>query len=155
MNFGAPGDRRSPDGTLWLEYPSVGGKSPDVPIYLWSARFFTAYYFLFFIVLMPIVGVLETPKPMPRSITEAVLGKGIKGLKFGIPKEYRLDGMAPEIDKLWQQGIAWLKAAGAEPVDISLPHTKHALPAYYIIAPAEASSNLDRKSTRLNSSHRT
>jgi aspartyl-tRNA(Asn)/glutamyl-tRNA(Gln) amidotransferase subunit A len=68
----------------------------------------------------------------------------IKGLKFGIPKEYRVDGMPPEIEKLWQQGIDWLKAAGAEPVEISLPHTKYALPTYYIIAPAEASSNLAR-----------
>jgi Asp-tRNA(Asn)/Glu-tRNA(Gln) amidotransferase A subunit family amidase len=59
----------------------------------------------------------------------------VRGLKVGIPKEYRIDGMAPEIDKLWADGIAWLKAAGAEPVDISLPHTKYALPTYYIIAP--------------------
>jgi aspartyl-tRNA(Asn)/glutamyl-tRNA(Gln) amidotransferase subunit A len=84
----------------------------------------------------------SVPRPVPNY--EAALGKGIKGLRFGIPKEYRLDGMAPEIEKLWQQGIEWLKAAGAEPVEISLPHTKHALPAYYIIAPAEASSNLAR-----------
>ena len=68
----------------------------------------------------------------------------IKGLKVGIPKEYRIDGMAPEIDKLWAEGVEWLKRAGAEIVDISLPHTKYALPAYYIIAPAEASSNLAR-----------
>jgi len=68
----------------------------------------------------------------------------IKGLKVGIPKEYRLDGMAPEIDKLWAEGVEWLKRAGAEIVDISLPHTKYALPTYYIIAPAEASSNLAR-----------
>ncbi|HVR68611.1 MAG TPA: Asp-tRNA(Asn)/Glu-tRNA(Gln) amidotransferase subunit GatA [Verrucomicrobiae bacterium] len=68
----------------------------------------------------------------------------IKGLKVGIPKEYRLDGMAPEIDKLWADGVEWLKRAGAEIVDISLPHTKYALPTYYIIAPAEASSNLAR-----------
>jgi aspartyl-tRNA(Asn)/glutamyl-tRNA(Gln) amidotransferase subunit A len=68
----------------------------------------------------------------------------IRGLKVGVPREYRVDGMAPEIDKVWQQGIGWLKAAGAEPVEISLPHTKYALPAYYIIAPAEASSNLAR-----------
>jgi aspartyl-tRNA(Asn)/glutamyl-tRNA(Gln) amidotransferase subunit A len=68
----------------------------------------------------------------------------IKGLKVGIPKEYRLDGMAPEIDKLWAEGVQWLKGAGAEIVDISLPHTKYALPTYYIIAPAEASSNLAR-----------
>jgi aspartyl-tRNA(Asn)/glutamyl-tRNA(Gln) amidotransferase subunit A len=68
----------------------------------------------------------------------------IKGLKVGIPKEYRLDGMAPEIDRLWAEGVQWLKGAGAEIVDISLPHTKYALPTYYIIAPAEASSNLAR-----------
>lgn len=68
----------------------------------------------------------------------------IKGLKIGIPKEYRIDGLSDEIDALWQQGIDWLKDAGAEIVDISLPHTKYALPAYYIIAPAEASSNLAR-----------
>ena len=68
----------------------------------------------------------------------------MKGLKIGIPKEYRIDGMPEEIEALWQKGIAWLKAAGAEIVDISLPHTKYALPAYYIVAPAEASSNLAR-----------
>jgi aspartyl-tRNA(Asn)/glutamyl-tRNA(Gln) amidotransferase subunit A len=65
-------------------------------------------------------------------------------MKIGIPKEYRLDGMPGEIETLWQQGIAWLKDAGAEMVDVSLPHTKYALPAYYIVAPAEASSNLAR-----------
>ncbi|MGC6475039.1 MAG: Asp-tRNA(Asn)/Glu-tRNA(Gln) amidotransferase subunit GatA [Parvibaculales bacterium] len=75
---------------------------------------------------------------------EAALSGDIRGLKIGIPKEYRVDGMSDEIDKLWQQGIDWLKAAGAEIVDVSLPHTKYALPAYYIIAPAEASSNLAR-----------
>ncbi|WP_099558916.1 Asp-tRNA(Asn)/Glu-tRNA(Gln) amidotransferase subunit GatA [Hartmannibacter diazotrophicus] len=75
---------------------------------------------------------------------EASVGQSVKGLKIGIPKEYRLDGMSAEIDGLWQQGIAWLKDAGAEIVDISLPHTKYALPAYYIVAPAEASSNLAR-----------
>jgi aspartyl-tRNA(Asn)/glutamyl-tRNA(Gln) amidotransferase subunit A len=68
----------------------------------------------------------------------------VKGLKIGVPKEYRVDGMAPEIETLWEQGIAWLKSAGAEIVEISLPHTKYALPAYYIVAPAEASSNLAR-----------
>ena len=68
----------------------------------------------------------------------------IKGLKVGIPKEYRVDGMPEEIEKLWQQGIEWLKDAGAEIVDVSLPHTKYALPTYYIIAPAECSSNLAR-----------
>src|SRR5207237_7717414 len=70
--------------------------------------------------------------------------RGVKGLKIGIPKEYRLDGMSPEIEKLWADGAAWLKAAGAEIVEVSLPHTKYALPAYYIVAPAEASSNLAR-----------
>ena len=75
---------------------------------------------------------------------EAVLGQSVKGLKIGIPKEYRIDGMPAEIEKLWQQGIAWMEDAGAEIVDISLPHTKYALPAYYIVAPAEASSNLAR-----------
>ncbi|MFM9841660.1 MAG: Asp-tRNA(Asn)/Glu-tRNA(Gln) amidotransferase subunit GatA [Dongiaceae bacterium] len=68
----------------------------------------------------------------------------IKGMKVGIPKEYRLDGMAPEIDRLWAEGVEWMKRAGAAIVDISLPHTKYALPTYYIIAPAEASSNLAR-----------
>ena len=68
----------------------------------------------------------------------------IRGLKVGIPKEYRMDGTPKEIDEAWEQGIDWLKSAGAEPVEISLPHTKYALPAYYIIAPAECSSNLAR-----------
>jgi aspartyl-tRNA(Asn)/glutamyl-tRNA(Gln) amidotransferase subunit A len=68
----------------------------------------------------------------------------LKGLKIGIPEEYRVPGMPDEIEKLWQQGIEWIKDAGAEPVKVSLPHTKYALPAYYIIAPAEASSNLAR-----------
>jgi len=72
------------------------------------------------------------------------VGKSIKSMKIGVPKEYRVDGMPEEIEKLWQQGIAWMKAAGAEIVDVSLPHTKYALPAYYIVAPAEASSNLAR-----------
>ncbi|MFA6265171.1 MAG: Asp-tRNA(Asn)/Glu-tRNA(Gln) amidotransferase subunit GatA [Pseudolabrys sp.] len=75
---------------------------------------------------------------------EAAVGKSVKGLRIGIPKEYRLDGMPPEIEKIWTQGCDWLKAAGAELVDVSLPHTKYALPAYYIVAPAEASSNLAR-----------
>ncbi|TXJ25046.1 MAG: Asp-tRNA(Asn)/Glu-tRNA(Gln) amidotransferase subunit GatA [Afipia sp.] len=75
---------------------------------------------------------------------EAAIGKSIKGMKIGIPKEYRLDGMSGEIDKLWAQGADWLKAAGAELVEVSLPHTKYALPAYYVVAPAEASSNLAR-----------
>ncbi len=75
---------------------------------------------------------------------EASIGKSVKGMKIGIPKEYRIDGMPEEIEKLWQQGIAWYRDAGAQIVDISLPHTKYALPAYYIVAPAEASSNLAR-----------
>jgi aspartyl-tRNA(Asn)/glutamyl-tRNA(Gln) amidotransferase subunit A len=72
------------------------------------------------------------------------VGKSVKGLRIGIPKEYRVEGMPAEIEQLWQDGIAWLKDAGCEIVDISLPHTKYALPAYYIVAPAEASSNLAR-----------
>jgi aspartyl-tRNA(Asn)/glutamyl-tRNA(Gln) amidotransferase subunit A len=75
---------------------------------------------------------------------EAALGKSIKGMKIGIPKEYRIDGMPAEIEKLWTRGAQWLKDAGAEMVEVSLPHTKYALPAYYIVAPAEASSNLAR-----------
>jgi aspartyl-tRNA(Asn)/glutamyl-tRNA(Gln) amidotransferase subunit A len=81
-------------------------------------------------------------RPVPNY--EAALAKGVKGLRVGVPKEYRVDGMSPEIDDLWQRGIAWLKAAGATIHDISLPHTKYALPAYYIVAPAECSSNLAR-----------
>ncbi|WP_092154578.1 Asp-tRNA(Asn)/Glu-tRNA(Gln) amidotransferase subunit GatA [Bosea sp. CRIB-10] len=75
---------------------------------------------------------------------EASVGRSVKGMRIGIPKEYRLEGLNAEIDALWQQGIDWLKAAGAEIVEISLPHAKYALPAYYIVAPAEASSNLAR-----------
>src|SRR6185312_320222 len=75
---------------------------------------------------------------------EAAIGKPIKGIKIGLPKEYRMPGMAAEIETLWQRGAEWLKAAGAELVEVSLPHTKYALPAYYIVAPAEASSNLAR-----------
>ncbi len=74
----------------------------------------------------------------------SLLDGAVKGLKVGIPQEYRMDGMPAEIETLWQQGIEWLKAEGAEIVDVSLPHTKYALPTYYIIAPAEASSNLAR-----------
>ena len=74
----------------------------------------------------------------------AAVGQSVKGLKIGVPKEYRVEGMPAEIDEAWQKGIDWLKAAGCEIVDISLPHTKYALPAYYIVAPAEASSNLAR-----------
>jgi aspartyl-tRNA(Asn)/glutamyl-tRNA(Gln) amidotransferase subunit A len=75
---------------------------------------------------------------------EKAVGKSVKGRKIGIPKEYRVPGMPAEIEKLWQQGRDWLKQAGAEIVEISLPHTKYALPAYYIVNPAEASSNLAR-----------
>lgn len=75
---------------------------------------------------------------------EKAVGKSVKGLKIGIPAEYRMDGMPEDIERLWSEGRDWLKAAGAEIVDISLPMTKYALPAYYIIAPAEASSNLAR-----------
>jgi aspartyl-tRNA(Asn)/glutamyl-tRNA(Gln) amidotransferase subunit A len=74
----------------------------------------------------------------------AALSGDIRRLRIGVPKEYRVDGMPGEIDALWQQGIEWLRAAGAEPVDISLPMTRYALATYYIIAPAEASSNLAR-----------
>ena len=74
----------------------------------------------------------------------ASVSKGVKGMRIGIPKEYRIDGLSDEMNALWDQGIAWLKDAGAEIVEISLPHTKYALPAYYIVAPAEASSNLAR-----------
>ncbi|MCL4675071.1 MAG: Asp-tRNA(Asn)/Glu-tRNA(Gln) amidotransferase subunit GatA, partial [Pararhodobacter sp.] len=75
---------------------------------------------------------------------EAALTGDIKGRKIGIPREYRMDGMPDEIEKLWSEGAAMLRDAGAEIVDISLPHTRYALPAYYVIAPAEASSNLAR-----------
>jgi len=75
---------------------------------------------------------------------EAAVGRSIKGLTIGVPKEYRLDGMNAEIEKLWACGVEWMRDAGARIVDISLPNTRHALPAYYIVAPAEASSNLAR-----------
>ena len=74
----------------------------------------------------------------------AFVGRSVKGLKIGVPREYRMDGMPEEIAKLWEAGVEWLRAAGCEIKEISLPHTKYALPAYYIIAPAEASSNLAR-----------
>jgi len=75
---------------------------------------------------------------------EAALGRGVAGLKIGIPKEYRVEGMEAEIAALWDQGAKWLEEAGAEIVEVSLPRTRYALPTYYIIAPAEASSNLAR-----------
>ncbi|HTQ14722.1 MAG TPA: Asp-tRNA(Asn)/Glu-tRNA(Gln) amidotransferase subunit GatA [Rhizomicrobium sp.] len=86
----------------------------------------------------------STSVDIPVPDYEATLDAGVRGLRIGIPKEYRIDGAPPEIDTLWQKGAQWLKAQGAEIVDVSLPHTKYALPAYYIVAPAEASSNLAR-----------
>ncbi len=83
---------------------------------------------------------VDTPVPD----YEQAIGASVRGMKIGIPREYRVDGMSDEIEALWQKGIDWLRDAGAEIVDISLPHTKTALPAYYIVAPAEASSNLAR-----------
>ena len=83
---------------------------------------------------------VDTPVPD----YEAALSGDVRGLRVGIPQEYRVDGMSAEIDALWQQGARWLADAGAEIVDVSLPLTKYALPCYYIIAPAEASSNLAR-----------
>jgi aspartyl-tRNA(Asn)/glutamyl-tRNA(Gln) amidotransferase subunit A len=74
----------------------------------------------------------------------AAAARGVKGLRIGIPAEYRVDGMSAEIEALWQRGITWLREQGAEIVDISLPHSKYGLPVYYIVAPAEASSNLAR-----------
>jgi aspartyl-tRNA(Asn)/glutamyl-tRNA(Gln) amidotransferase subunit A len=85
-----------------------------------------------------------TSVDLPVPDYEAAIGKSLTGMTIGIPREYRVDGMPDEIEALWQQGIAWYREAGAKIVDISLPHTKYALPAYYIVAPAEASSNLAR-----------
>jgi aspartyl-tRNA(Asn)/glutamyl-tRNA(Gln) amidotransferase subunit A len=86
----------------------------------------------------------STSVNVPVSNYMTALGQSIKGMKIGVPREYRLDGMNTEVDALWQKGVAMLRDAGAEPIEISLPHTKYALPVYYIIAPAEASSNLAR-----------
>jgi aspartyl-tRNA(Asn)/glutamyl-tRNA(Gln) amidotransferase subunit A len=85
-----------------------------------------------------------TSVDLPVPDYEKAIGKSIKGLRIGIPKEYRPDGLSAEIQALWDKGAQWLKEQGAEIVEISLPHTKYALPAYYIVAPAEASSNLAR-----------
>ncbi len=74
----------------------------------------------------------------------AACARGVRGLRIGVPREYRADGMPPEIERLWQQGLAWLRDAGAEVVDVSLPHTKYGLATYYVVAPAECSSNLAR-----------
>jgi aspartyl-tRNA(Asn)/glutamyl-tRNA(Gln) amidotransferase subunit A len=86
----------------------------------------------------------STSVEIPVPDYEAAIGKSIKGLRVGVPREYRVEHMGKEIEELWQQGIAWLTAAGASVHDVSLPHTKYALPAYYIVAPAECSSNLAR-----------
>jgi aspartyl-tRNA(Asn)/glutamyl-tRNA(Gln) amidotransferase subunit A len=86
----------------------------------------------------------STSADLPVPDFEKALGQPVKGLRIGIPKEYRVDGMSPEIEALWQKGIEIFRQAGAKIVDVSLPHTKAALPAYYIVAPAEASSNLAR-----------
>lgn len=86
----------------------------------------------------------STSLDLPVPNWEAALSGDMKGKKVGIPKEYRVDGLDEDVSKSWDDGIAWLKDAGAEIVEISLPHTKYALPTYYIIAPAEASSNLAR-----------
>ncbi len=85
-----------------------------------------------------------TSVDLPVPDYEKAIGKSINGLRVGIPKEYRADGMSTEIEDLWNRGAQWLKEQGAEIIEISLPHTKYALPAYYIVAPAEASSNLAR-----------
>jgi aspartyl-tRNA(Asn)/glutamyl-tRNA(Gln) amidotransferase subunit A len=86
----------------------------------------------------------STSVDLPVPDFEAACRRGVKGLRIGVPHEYRNDNMPEEIDKLWQQGLAWLRGAGAEIVDVSLPHTKYGLATYYIVAPAEASSNLAR-----------
>jgi aspartyl-tRNA(Asn)/glutamyl-tRNA(Gln) amidotransferase subunit A len=86
----------------------------------------------------------STSSPQPVPDFEAALVGDMRGKRIGLPKEYRVEGMPAEIEALWQEGARWLRDAGAEIVDISLPHTKYALPAYYVIAPAEASSNLAR-----------
>jgi aspartyl-tRNA(Asn)/glutamyl-tRNA(Gln) amidotransferase subunit A len=86
----------------------------------------------------------STSLDLPVPQWEAGLSSNLKGKRVGIPREYRIDGVPEEINALWDRGIEWLRDAGAEPVEISLPHTRHALPTYYILAPAEASSNLAR-----------
>jgi aspartyl-tRNA(Asn)/glutamyl-tRNA(Gln) amidotransferase subunit A len=86
----------------------------------------------------------STSLDLPVPDWEVALSADIKGKRIGIPKEYRIDGVPAEIDRVWEQGIALMRDAGAEIVEVSLPHTKYALPTYYIIAPAEASSNLAR-----------
>jgi aspartyl-tRNA(Asn)/glutamyl-tRNA(Gln) amidotransferase subunit A len=85
-----------------------------------------------------------TSADLPVPDFAAACGRSVKGMRIGVPREYRLDGMAPEIAALWEKGLQWLRDQGAETVEISLPHTKYALPTYYVVAPAEASSNLAR-----------
>ncbi len=84
----------------------------------------------------------SAPRDLPDF--EGALASGVKGMRIGIPNEYRMDGTPKEVENLWRKGIQWFKDMGAETVDVSLPHTKYALPTYYIVAPAEASSNLAR-----------
>ena len=86
----------------------------------------------------------STSLPFEMPDCRAACTRDAKGLRVGIPKEYTLDTMPAEIQKLWDQGAQWFRDMGAEVVEVSLPHTKYALPAYYVIAPAEASSNLAR-----------
>ncbi len=86
----------------------------------------------------------STSAPVKVPDFEAALNGDIKELKVGIPREYRVEGMSSEIESLWEEGIAMMKSAGAKIIDVSLPNTQHALPTYYIIAPAEASANLAR-----------
>jgi aspartyl-tRNA(Asn)/glutamyl-tRNA(Gln) amidotransferase subunit A len=86
----------------------------------------------------------STSMDVPVPDYEEGIDRGVKGLRIGIPREYRLDNAPPEIESLWSKGVEWMRADGAEIVDVSLPHTKYALPVYYIVAPAEASSNLAR-----------
>ena len=86
----------------------------------------------------------STSSDVPLQDVMTAVGQGVKGMKIGVPREYVMDGMDPDVVALWQQGQDWLSQAGAELVEVSLPHTKYALPTYYIIAPAEASSNLAR-----------
>jgi aspartyl-tRNA(Asn)/glutamyl-tRNA(Gln) amidotransferase subunit A len=86
----------------------------------------------------------STSVDVPVPDYEANIGRGVKGLRVGVPREYRIDGAPAEINALWAKGVEWMRAQGAEIVDVSLPHTKYALSVYYIVAPAEASSNLAR-----------
>jgi aspartyl-tRNA(Asn)/glutamyl-tRNA(Gln) amidotransferase subunit A len=86
----------------------------------------------------------STSAELPVPNFRAAAGRGVKGLRIGIPAEYRMEGMSPETDAIWQNGIGWLRDQGAHIVDVAMPHTRYGLPVYYIVAPAEASSNLAR-----------